>query len=198
MSDRNRRKFRRLLVRYTLLAILTFLVFRQFGPALVSVRGGSLAPVIAAGDVLLVRRNTSELHHGTTVLVDAPIRTGTTIEDLLQRVSGTVTTPAAVRAVRGPVLRVVAGLPGETIRWNNEGLFRDGEFVPLEPLHPELTAPEQTLRLEDGEFFLITLQPGRGDSRVVGPIHRDSIRFRVQSIIWPRERRRVLPLIHLE
>lgn len=172
-----------------------FLLFRAFGPALITIRGSTLDPILRSNDVILARRNTQNLSRGSLVIAGAPLQTGSWIQRqfdrFLPRTSGTRTDAP----IGEPVLRIVVGLPGETVSWDHRGVsigtVRYGNVI----LDEHLPHPERSVQLDDDEFFLIALRPGRADSRIIGPVDRSSILFRVQSIVWPAERRGVLPLV---
>lgn len=91
-----------------------------------------------------------------------------------------------------PVPRIAVGLPGETVTWDHQRITIDSANFDILLLHDRLHQPETTITLGDEEFFVVSLQPGRADSRIVGPVDRSTIRFHVQSIIWPIDRRGVL------
>lgn len=192
MSDRAKRKRRRLFFSYLLLAGLVFALVRVFGPAIIAVRSTALSPVIQEGDIVLARRGTEQLGRGSLVITRAPLRTGSRTEDVIQRLRQRFSDTAPPRPVVHPVPRIVAGLPGDEVRWDHQSVSVGALRYDLTILHEALPQREQTVLLGEDEFFLLSLQPGRADSRIVGPVDRSSILFRIQSVILPVHRRGIV------
>ena len=130
--------------------------------------------------------------------MEGPIRTGNRLEDLWRQIRSRRGGEPFRPSMGEPVLRVVLGLPGDQVHWGGAAdvvkSSRDGQTYryTLPVLHHLLDQDEETILLEDGWFFLVALQPGRADSRATGAVPAAAIHFRVQSIIWPRERRGLL------
>lgn len=187
--------------------LLVFLLYRTYGPALVTITGDSFSPIVREGDVVLARRDTRKMDRGAIVLVEAPVELraplreipGRLLESLFRRPPlhrGPGDDRTAV--VGRPVIRLILGLPGETVSLEGAEIRVGESGFTTAVLHDELPLRQQAWNLGPDEFFLIALHPGRVDSRVIGPVSRSKILFRVQSIVWPRERRRVLEGISLD
>ncbi|TVR66051.1 MAG: hypothetical protein EA427_16845 [Spirochaetaceae bacterium] len=192
MGDRAKRRRRRFFFSYLLLAVISFAVFRSLGPVIITVRGTSLSPVLEDGDIVLARRGTRDLERGSVVLARAPLRTGSRAGELFHRLRYRFSDSPPPGPVGRPVPRVVAGLPGDLIQWDHRGVLVGSDRYEVILLHQDLPGPEETVLLGDDEFFLLALQPGRADSRIVGPLDRSRILFRIQSIILPVDRRGIV------
>lgn len=192
MSDRARRRRRRVFLSYLVFTVAVFLGFRHLGPAVITIRSDALAPVLQNGDTVLARRNTKTLERGSTVLVRAPLQTGSRFGDLVRGLRARRAGDEFASSVGRPVVRIVVGLPGEQVQWDHRIISAGTASFDLVFLHPDLPSPESVLQLGPDEYFLLSVQPGRADSRVVGPIAASEILFRVQSIIFPAYRRGVI------
>lgn len=159
------------------------------GPSIITVRGSSLDPFLRSGDVVLVRRGTDGIHRGSIVFTEAPLRTGSLLQRVYLRLRYRDAEQRPPMPVGRPVARIVAGLPGETVVWNDRRVLIGAEQYDLTLLHEDLPHPDVTVTLGPDEFFLVAHQPGRADSRIIGPVERRGIRFRVQTILLPAERR---------
>nr|WP_083914281.1 S26 family signal peptidase [Alkalispirochaeta alkalica] len=192
MSDRSKRKGRRaIVVVYLLFALAVYLGFRSYGPALISVQGTSLAPFLLEGDLVLAHRGTAVLERGALVFARAPFRTTPTLGERITRFrrGGQESWPVPVGS---PVLRFVAAVPGDRVIWDHQAVTVGGQRYPIPYLHPDLPHRQEEVLLGEGEFFLLALEPGRADSRVTGAVSEQDLLFRIQSVVWPRERRKVL------
>ncbi len=149
-----------------------------------------MEPLLQTGDIVLARRVRNGIPRGAVVVTNAPLRTGFA---LIPRLRALINREDAVPVPVGrPVPRIVLGLPGETVAWDHSGVTVGGRRYETLMLHEDLPLDEEVLELGEEEFFLLSLQPGRADSRIIGPVSRNALRFRVQSIVWPGDRRGVL------
>lgn len=184
---------------------VTFAAFRFFGPALVMIAGKAITPVAEPGDIILARpfRRTPP-QRGDFVLVDSPFQGENQFVALLrffgERIPY-VPIPAAAQSsgVSALVPRIVVAVPGDTVVWTGTDVIvispdtvSDTWELPREPLHAALVQPEQRVTLSDDEYFIVALQPGFVDVTVSQPVRRRSIRYRIESIVLPPERRSVI------
>lgn len=202
MAARERRARRHVarLFRYLLFGTAVFALFRVAGPALVVVQGDALAPILQENDVLLVRRVGSRevniddvvVSRGTDHRMPLLPAVRQWVRDM--RAEGVLSAPPGLTR---DVIRLVVALPGDTVWWDHQRVTvtpppsasREERSYHFDALHSDLPQQGQTAVLQDREYFLVALAPGRADSRVVGAVHRDRLRFRVQSIILPGTRR---------
>ncbi|SIQ01076.1 Signal peptidase, peptidase S26 [Alkalispirochaeta americana] len=193
MSDRSKRKgLRGILVLHLLFVVAVYVGFRSYGPALISVQGTSLAPLLVEGDLVLAHRDTKVLQRGTLVFARAPFRTTPTLRERIARFRSDGPREPYPHPVGGPVLRFVAALPGDRVIWDHQGVSVGSARYTIPYLHRDLPHRQEEILVQEGEVFLLALEPGRADSRVVGVVSEEDLLFRVQSIVWPRERRKVL------
>jgi len=203
MTDRFRRHKtrKRWIIRITLL-VIAYLVMRTVGPGVALVRTDSLVPLVRPGDVVLTRRGADELDPGDVVTVSVPPGNSRGLRYLFESIRERLETrgdqPSDETAMRQPrrVPRVVIGLPGEQVTWDDTQVTVRGAAgvrrYTFEPIHPDISAPTRQLRLSPDEVFLVALTPGRIDSRVIGPIGSGEISSVFRRIVWPRERRAVV------
>lgn len=201
----NIRSRRRRVFRVVFLFSVTFAAFRFFGPALVIIAGEAITPVTEPGDVVLARpfRRTPP-ERGDFVLVDTPFQGEHQFVALLRFLGERipyvpVPTVAQTAGVSALVPRVVVAVPGDTVVWTGtevivtpSNTIGPGWELPREPLHDALVQPEQQRTLSGDEYFLIALQPGYVDGTVSQPVQRRSIRYRIESVVLPPERRTVI------
>lgn len=83
------------------------------------------------------------------------------------------------------LIKRVIGLPGETIEINGGIVYIDGRRLNELYINPSLD-DISSRRLDVDEYFVMGDNRGNSkDSRVFGPIHRDSIVGRAWIIYWP-------------
>ncbi len=197
MTDRFRKaQRRRRLVRRTILFILAVFVWRFFGPGNALIDTSSLSPLLEKGDVVFVRPVRS-LPSRYTVLFVSPLLQEKSIFQELDHVIDTIRNPNGSEPLQPfRVPRIVIAREGDQVTWNDRTVtVRSGERVEthrLAPLHQDLTFPVRQTRLLDGELFLVSVQPGRIDSRFTGPVPMRGRTFRVARIIWPMGRNKRL------
>ena len=196
MTDRFRRQQSRRRRRLVLLiAVIAFFVWRLIGPGIAIVRTTSLEPMLQSGDVVRMARSGSPVERGDTVLWRPP--GGPRRFDFLQIVRGRLANSRTDGGVTTRQLRfvprIVVATAGDQVSWNDRNVTvrRDGDVrrYTLPPLQARLVSPVRQLRLQAGELFLVALQPGRIDSRIIGPVSSDTILFFITRIMWPANRR---------
>ncbi len=200
------RSRRRRIVRVVLLFVVTVAAFRVFGPALVVISGTAITPVIEPGDVILARPfRRSPPQRGDFVLIDTPFQRENRLTTLLRLLGeGIPDLPLPSledsSGVSALVPRLVVGVPGDTVVWTETGVSvapADRAESPWNltraPLHSALVQTEQRMTLSADQYFLIALQAGYVDTTVYEPVPQQSIRYRIESIVLPPERRNVIP-----
>jgi len=201
MTDRFRRqKNRRRRRLIALLALAVFSVWRFSGPGIAVIRTASLEPMLRSGDVVFMARTRSRVAAGDTVSWRPPgggRRFG--LSAIIDRFSdGTRDDDPA--GVGGPVQehpvsvpRIVIASAGDQVSWNDRNVtVHSGEQTrryTFSPLHSRLTSAVRQVRLRPDELFVVSLEPGRIDSRIVGPVDVNTVRFRITRIMWPANRR---------
>lgn len=140
----------------------------------VNVTGDSMSPVLENGDHVLVNR--------LSYLISSPDR-----GDII------VFKPNGNEHARSYV-KMVVGLPGETIQYQDGAIYIDGEkkydesdFTGFED--PGVLAEE--VRIGTDEYFVLGLNPGSGeDSRMVdiGNVKRDHIEGSAWFIVFPQSK----------
>ncbi len=87
------------------------------------------------------------------------------------------------------IVKRVAGLPGDSVAFEADGCWVNGE-----PFGGTDGAPPPSARvitLADGEWFLLGDAPhASSDSREFGPVTRDHIHARAWLVYWPPNRMR--------
>ncbi|MDA3950184.1 MAG: S26 family signal peptidase [Spirochaeta sp.] len=196
MTDRFRRQQNRRRRRLVfLVGVVVFFVVRLVGPGTAIVRTTSLEPMLQSGDVVRVTRPGSQLDRGDTVSWRPP--GGTRRFGPFQMIRSPLSNaPEDKNAITGQprsVPRIVAATADDQVSWDDRNVTvrSDGEVrrYALPPLHARLVSPVRQVRLQPGEIFVVALQPGRIDSRVIGPVDADTVLFRITRIMWPANRR---------
>ena len=191
---RSRDRKRRILPIILLVAV-TAAVVRMAGPAVVSVGGDGIAPLIQRGDLLFARRLRQVPARETIVFTRNHSPTDAFI---LQRVQQFI---AARRGVRieetGPsrtIPRILAAVPGDTVRFDGGTVtvFGENGYVrryDVRPFHESLSSPSEQVVIGEDEVFLLATRSGFVDSRVLGPVAVRDLRFTAIAILWPAHRR---------
>lgn len=174
---------------------VTVAAVRLVGPAVFSVRGDGLSPFVTEGDLLFARRLRSTPDRGAIVLINnfSPSRS-VLPEALRRRIAARRNRLIEEAEPSRTVPRMVAAVPGDTVRFDQSGAIVIGEdgYVhryPLGSLNELLLSELSPLRVGEEEVFLIATGAGYVDSRIIGPIPEDDVRFVVTAILWPAERR---------
>jgi signal peptidase I len=87
------------------------------------------------------------------------------------------------------LVKRVVGMPGETVEIGNGQVHVGGAVLP-EPWASGFTQPELTVPVPEGTVFVLgdhRVAAG-GDSRTLGPIPAESLRWRVIGRYWPPSR----------
>jgi len=148
-----------------LYSLLAFLLARR-----VLVRGWSMYPALAPGEYVLFDRLAYRLagpRRGDIVLAFHPTRPG------------------------APIIKRVAGLPGDRIAFGDGRLWVNGEAVG-EPVE-EAIASGGEWALGADQYFLLGDAPDLStDGRHFGPVSRRAILARAWLVYWPPNRMRAL------
>ncbi|MFW5828551.1 MAG: S26 family signal peptidase, partial [Alkalispirochaeta sp.] len=189
-ADRSRRRRARHTIRVLLLTIVVFGVWRLLGPGVAIVRDSSLAPILREGDIIWVRPARGDMELGAVVLVSPAFTEPSTSDD-----AASGTSRARPDAL---VPRIIAGMPGDEITWTDtvvSAVRPTQEPFRLSPgeLHPLARQAERSVVVEDETVFIVSLSGGMIDSRLMGPRPEDVLHYQVRRIIWPRDRRGVIP-----
>ncbi|WP_208422331.1 signal peptidase I [Latilactobacillus fragifolii] len=154
-----------------LLAGTMVMVLRSFILVPASVSGQSMAPTLKSADQLLLRTS-GPIKRFDIVVFTRPDQT--------------------------TYVKRVIGLPGETVAYRNDQLYINGRYI-AEPFLDaakqkpgvltsdfELKALIGEQRIPQNEYFVLgdNRQISK-DSRLFGPIHRDTILGRAVAIYWP-------------
>ncbi|MDJ0923023.1 MAG: signal peptidase I [Acidimicrobiia bacterium] len=126
------------------------------------VRESSMEPGLAAGDYIIAAARQGDLVRGELVILPHPEIAGF---ELVKR---------------------VVGLPGESIVLSNGYVHVDG-IVLAEPWADGPTRPDGEWPLHAGEVFVLgdNRPASAADSRTIGPVEEDTIRWRVVARYWP-------------
>ncbi|MFA7567092.1 MAG: hypothetical protein WCY01_08715 [Alkalispirochaeta sp.] len=197
MSDRFRKKKqRKRRVRAVLFFVTTALIWYFAGPGNAIIRTSALSPLLEPGDVALMIPVYGRPRKNTVLLVRTPLRYQTIagrIGNLVAQVSGEEL-PEARQPRRVP--RIVLAGEGDQVTWNDRlVVVRRAESVAtyrLAPLDRDLSLPLRQTRIQAGEFFLVSLQPGIIDSRYTGPVNPGRRVYRLGRVVWPYDRRNQL------
>lgn len=188
--DRKRRVFPVLL-----LLIFVITLARLAGPAVVSIRGDALQPILSDGDLVFVRR-ARDIPRRESVVLSANPRTPAgaatrvlkSIADRFDRRETTDYDPSPT------VPRIVAGIPGDLVIFDINTVIIRGERgylhrYSIDPLYEGIRSERQEIRLEENQVFLLSTDAGHADSRIIGAVSADHVRFSVFAILWPADRR---------
>jgi signal peptidase I len=103
---------------------------------------------------------------------------------------------------RGPerrLIKLVAGLPGETLEVARDRLWVDGRRLDLPDGRPMVGSLPGRWELGPDEYFLLSHAVAVGiDSRHFGAVGRDRLLGRGLRVYWPSERRRRLGTVAFE
>lgn len=190
MTDRFRkRKSRRRWLTRGIFLVTVAVVWRLIGPGIAVVRNSSVSPALQPGDIVLLERPRRGIAPGDVVISRLPISSHP-LMDLLPGEKG-----ALEASSRAP--RIVVASGADFVAWTDRRVTvrtsrGDGSAYVFSPLHSRLTRPTRQRSLTQSELFLVALEPGRIDSRVIGPVDRSYVSFRVSRIIWPADRRAIV------
>ncbi len=145
--------------------IVGVLLFKAFIMTPVQVEGDSMEPTLNEGDVLILNKVSYKIHgikRFSIVVVD---NNGT---NLIKR---------------------VIGLPGETVKVEDNKLYINGEYVEQDFLEEEQYTEDLELTLEDNYYYVMgDNRTVSLDSRSIGPIHKSKIKGTASFVIFPFNR----------
>lgn len=128
------------------------------------VKGESMIPNFADGELLLTEKVTYRLYkpaRGDVIVFKAP---GPRDVDFIKR---------------------IIGLPGESVRVEDNAIFINNQKL-QEPYETQQTQGSVNTTLGDNQYYVLGDNRGSSsDSRVFGPIEKDSIRGRAWLIYFP-------------
>lgn len=196
MSDRLRkRRFRRRSLYRVLFFALVVALWQWRGPSVALVRSEALAPLLQPGDVVLILPARNGFSPGDVVLSDLPLSEGKLASLLGNR--GDDKDQGERRLVYPTdVPRIVVAVAEDFVAWSDRRVVVRREDIresyALLPIDPRLTQSTRQRDLQAEEVFLVTLRPGYADSRILGPVTTDTIRYKTTRILWPANRRTTL------
>ena len=147
-------------------ALLTAIIFLLLNAATgrFMIKSVSMLPSLHEGEYVIVDKVSYLLHppeRGDIVVFERQDET----EDLIKR---------------------VIGLPGETLEMSGGIVYIDGQPLPEPYLTPSPSSSYPAHKLGADEYFVMGDNRGNSrDSRIFGPIRRDSVVGRAWMIYWP-------------
>ena len=143
-----------------LVIIIVVMIIRTFIVTPIIVQGGSMQPTLSGNELMILKKYDTNYKRFDIVVVNKSVEG----DNLIKR---------------------VIGLPGETIRYDNEKLYINDEVFE-DPYASGVTGTFQSITLGEDEYFVMgdnrTISL---DSRVLGPIKRAEIEGTVNFIIYP-------------
>jgi signal peptidase I len=164
-------------LKYILVLSVIFFVIHRFFFAPVMVDGDSMEPTLSDGDYLLLNKF-SEIEHGDIVVFPPPDEENT------------------------QYIKRVIGMPGDTVEYQNDVLYLNGEAMEQDFLETDAAAQEN--HFATGDFSLLTLlgteevpegqyfvlgdnRLNSRDSRSFGFIDEEAVLGEVSFRYWPLE-----------
>lgn len=122
----------------------------------------SMHPALQSGDYVIAQARTGEIERGDVVIIASPLQADL---ELVKR---------------------IVGLPGEMIEVSNGQVHADAAVL-AEPWADGPTRPDGEWRLGANEVFLLgdNRALSTSDSREIGPVHIDDVRWKVVGRYWP-------------
>ena len=163
MDDKTKRIIKEVLPFVIVIAVV--LLFKFFIMTPVQVQGDSMEPTLNEGDILILNKVSYKLHgikRFSIVVID---NDGT---NLIKR---------------------VIGLPGETVKVEDNKLYINGEFVEQDFLDEKQVTEDFEITLEDGYYFVMGDNRNVSlDSRSLGPFPKSKIKGTASFVIFPFNR----------
>lgn len=176
-----------------LAALVVAVVIKTFLIQAFYIPSSSMEDTLEINDRVMVNKlayQFGEVHRGDVVVFDDPMRTEPQNESFLASVQRNVGEAIGLTVPRSEFIKRVIGLPGETVRIQDNTVFVDA--IPLrEPyLAPGTDMPEfGPVRVPDGEIFVMgDNRNSSQDSRVFGTVPIDTIVGKAFIIMWPASR----------
>lgn len=198
MTDRYRRQQRRRRRVFRLVLVLAvILTWRFFGPGIAVIRTEALQPLFQFGDIVWTSPRRVAVERGDTVSVGLPFGSPYSLRRLGRLIPWIGDDkPTTVEQPRFAP-RIVVAVAGDRVTWNDRLIVvrtqRDTvSRYAFPPVHPRLTQPTRQRRVPPDSVFVVALQPGRIDSRVLGPISTQEVGRRFTRILLPANRRRLV------
>ncbi len=161
-------------------AILTVLVFFvvHIGVQFYNVQGPSMQPGLHTGEYVLVNKLAYDFgapHRGDVIVFNPPTNSNE------------------------PFIKRVIGLPGDTIKVTPTAVYVDNSKLnepytyPLVPGEPENTSVG-TYTLKANEYWVMgDHRQNSTDSRVFGPVLKQSIIGKAEAVVWPQSNWELIP-----
>lgn len=152
------------IIQTALISLLIFFTVYVFLVQPHRVKGESMLPTYKDGELLLVEKVSYKIYkpsRGDVIVFKAP---GQMNVDFIKR---------------------IIGLPGETIRIDGGTIYINDKKL-NENYEKQVTAGDEELTLGPDEYFVLgDNRGGSSDSRVFGPIKRDTIEGKAWFVYWP-------------
>ena len=163
MNDKAKRIIKEVLPFAIVIAVV--LLFKFFIMTPIQVQGDSMEPTLNQGDILILNKISYKIHginRFTIVVVD---NDGT---NLIKR---------------------VIGLPGETVKVEENKLYIDGKYVEQDFLEKSQYTEDFEVTLKDDEYFVMgDNRKVSLDSRSIGPVSKSQIKGTASFVIFPFNR----------
>ncbi len=143
-----------------LVIIVVVMLIRTFVVTPIIVQGNSMNPTLLGNEIMMLKKYDTNYERFDIVVVNKSVEG----DNLIKR---------------------VIGLPGETIRYDNEKLYINGEVLE-DPYATGITGSFPSYTLGEDEYFLMgDNRTVSLDSRVLGIIKKEEIEGTVNFIIFP-------------
>jgi signal peptidase I len=156
---------------------------------------GSMVPQLQVRDRVVVSKISYRLHEprrGDIVVFDAPpqvaiARPRPSPNPVVRVVRSVAEAVGVVQPSAQEFIKRVIALPGETVEGRAGNVYVDGRLLE-EPYLPAgaATSDFPPVRVGDGQLWVMgDNRPNSSDSRVFGPIERDTVVGRAVVTVWP-------------
>jgi signal peptidase I len=176
-----------------LAALIVAVVIKTFLIQAFYIPSSSMEDTLEINDRVMVNKlayQFGEVHRGDVVVFDDPMRTEPQNESFLASVQRNVGEAIGLTVPRSEFIKRVIGLPGETVRIQDNTVFVDGIPMREAYLPPGTSMAEfGPVRVPDGEIFVMgDNRNSSQDSRVFGTVPIDTIVGKAFIIMWPASR----------